>query len=695
MSWTVALYMVYRAAYCGWQIGYYSRGLDEATVQLSDRVLYIADRLPGCPAPTVRNATRLVWASGGSIDAHPATKASGVGQTYQLVVADELAFHAYGGQNYDTYRPTLSAGGQYIALSTADPDMGPYGFFHDLWGQAERGEVPYQPRFIGRWARPDQGAEWWATEQAAFAGRPEALNAAYPERPEDAFTGREGLVYGASYDSARNVAMPARTWEQCQWRAFGIDPGGGDPTAVIMLGAWLDASSIPTMTVYGEYVDKTGTATVESIAAYLGGWHRRAKIDFGVIDTAGGTVLLNSLQALGYATYPADKDRRAGIDEQAGLLASGHLTIDPACIESIAEFGGYRWAQRVDPTGRDRYDTSTPVDHHADCLVAGTLITTVDGQVPIERIRAGDLVLTRAGYRPVLAAWLASPADETWLVRFSDGTSLTGTADHPVWTEPVGWVHLSALRHGDIVSPCNRSTATTTARPDVAATGTRHGGKTAVRCTATFGNSSTGPFSPAMPSTTSITIPTTTISGTSWRSPDPNILVTTAACEPLSRSRPSWPPPIGIVPSRAVHGIKRTASAPTRHGRWCSTCASGVGKPSSPAPVDGCTSVQTVAGHATYVLGVERTGRREPVFDVMVDGHHEFYANGVLVHNCHDARRYVCRAMLAALAVMAARTGRADRKVVVTGDVDRESPEQRVLARIRRSRGVARGSQRR
>lgn len=37
----------------------------------------------------------------------------------------------------------------------------------------------------------------------------------------------------------------------------------------------------------------------------------------------------------------------------------------------------------------------------------------------------------------------------------------------------------------------------------------------------------------------------------------------------------------------------------------------------------------------------------QPVYDLTVDGQPEFFANGVLVHNCFDATRYALRALRA------------------------------------------------
>src|ERR1019366_7699836 len=71
------------------------------------------------------------------------------------------------------------------------------------------------------------------------------------------------------------------------------------------------------------------------------------------------------------------------------------------------------------------------------CLAAGTLMTTVRGAIPIEHVVIGDLVLTRAGWKPVTWSGLTNEAADTLTVEFSNGQSLTGTGNHPVWVEDV------------------------------------------------------------------------------------------------------------------------------------------------------------------------------------------------------------------------------------------------------------------
>lgn len=66
---------------------------------------------------------------------------------------------------------------------------------------------------------------------------------------------------------------------------------------------------------------------------------------------------------------------------------------------------------------------------HDDCFIKGTKIVTDKGHTPIEQIKVGDLVMTRKGYRPVVATRSKIKAIIT-----NDLLGLTGTPDHPVIT---------------------------------------------------------------------------------------------------------------------------------------------------------------------------------------------------------------------------------------------------------------------
>jgi hypothetical protein len=89
-------------------------------------------------------------------------------------------------------------------------------------------------------------------------------------------------------------------------------------------------------------------------------------------------------------------------------------------------------------------------DDHG-CLVAGTLVTTRKGDIPIEQMLEGDYVLTRDGYKRVIAAGMTQRNAEVYTVTLSNGVTLTGTGNHPIYLNNHGYISLRSLRYSDIL----------------------------------------------------------------------------------------------------------------------------------------------------------------------------------------------------------------------------------------------------
>lgn len=89
------------------------------------------------------------------------------------------------------------------------------------------------------------------------------------------------------------------------------------------------------------------------------------------------------------------------------------------------------------------------------CFVAGTRILTSKGEVPIEQIKVGDLVMTRSGYKEVLASGM------TGKKKVITKLGLTGTPNHPVFTTS-GIKRLDALSASDIIYVWKKNTSTIT-----------------------------------------------------------------------------------------------------------------------------------------------------------------------------------------------------------------------------------------
>ena len=93
------------------------------------------------------------------------------------------------------------------------------------------------------------------------------------------------------------------------------------------------------------------------------------------------------------------------------------------------------------------------------CFVAGTLVLTDDGQIPIEDIEAGDYVYAtdpetgESGYKRV-AQTFKRETDELVHVTYSGGT-ITTTPTHPFYVAQKGWTAAIELRAGDMLVTVN------------------------------------------------------------------------------------------------------------------------------------------------------------------------------------------------------------------------------------------------
>ena len=134
----------------------------------------------------------------------------------------------------------------------------------------------------------------------------------------------------------------------------------------------------------------------------------------------------------------ADKLRVVCPDVKFGIYSAGLKRRDtqaPVIIAGIQSI--YKRACELGPFDLILVD---------ECFPAGTPIATPKGPVPIERIRAGDTVLNGIGTGEVLAT-SARPASDLVTLEFSDGTTITCTAGHPVFTDR-GWIPAAAMELG-------------------------------------------------------------------------------------------------------------------------------------------------------------------------------------------------------------------------------------------------------
>lgn len=88
-------------------------------------------------------------------------------------------------------------------------------------------------------------------------------------------------------------------------------------------------------------------------------------------------------------------------------------------------------------------------DDIVDCPIAGTLIRTQRGQVPIEQVTTDDHAMTREGWRRVTKAQKTADGVSVYTLISADGHEISATGNHPIWTVNRGWVRLRGITVND------------------------------------------------------------------------------------------------------------------------------------------------------------------------------------------------------------------------------------------------------
>jgi len=338
-----------------------------------------------------------------------------------------------------------------------------------------------------------------------------------------------------------------------------------------------------------------------------------------------------------------------------------------------------------------RFPKVKPFDLVDACLVAGTLVATPDGEVPIESIVPGDFVWTRQGAKRVLNAGPTRFDAEVYELVTEDGRSVVGTGDHLVWTHECGWVPLAlaagltvSIGSWTIPSRLNTPVGAIAAipMPNSAAIGSTtcpSGQGIESTCTERSTSITSARFPRGGMFTTSMVTPSTTTPEISGPFHQGNIV------QPMGQhgqthptwngiSQPSEPwPPSGTDRQKGSNGIPTTDAHPgraepsinsnvfgvERHSRrlWLprgsalSDADTGSSRPMNqtrtPGPARSAEAGSSLndgrppAFAASLVVIVQPRGSSAVVYDLEVEDAHEFLADGVVVHNCYWSWAYL------------------------------------------------------
>lgn len=320
--------------------------------------------------------------------------------------------------------------------------------------------------------------------------------------------------------------------------------------------------------------------------------------------------------------------------------------------------------------------------NHA-CFIAGTMIRTPDGEHPIETIEPGTLVWTRSGPRVVTAAWCSGERD-LWTL-FDGVNRLTGTANHPIWTD-AGWKDLGLLTPDDMITtwastdhlklqcsagrstggtrslktdPCGSTSLPATESSSIAPSGQRyvvryHEDFISITPTATRSTTESPTCGPSPHRTTHASTWTTLDGGTLLARPSAPL-----AKQPRSgTNRPSVSNGTEVTESQRPHcgrtsiGLARSVVPRSRPRTLTRVFAVHAVMPKNGGTLDAITptsdasiarshSAETDSPNPAIarrsVAEVRAVGERALVYNITVADEHEYFANGVLVSNCDAA----------------------------------------------------------
>lgn len=195
--------------------------------------------------------------------------------------------------------------------------------------------------------------------------------------------------------------------------------------------------------------DKGKQKTDSEYADDLKEWLDGTKIKAIIVDPSAASFIAE-LRKRGYKVLKANNDVLDGIRLVGMLLNLEKIVFASSCKETIKEFASYIWDEKALERGEDK-----PVKQFDHCLTGDTLIDTVKGKIPIEKLvgKKGkvycyDVKRRKRAISTFYNVRKTRKNADIYKLTLEDGNSIKMTADHLVYTQR-GWVALKHLKATD------------------------------------------------------------------------------------------------------------------------------------------------------------------------------------------------------------------------------------------------------
>lgn len=253
----------------------------------------------------------------------------------------------------------------------------------------------------------------------------------------------EGIVYSEFVEKLHRI--PYYTPSETENKYISLDYGFRNPTGIGFFS--VDYDNVARM--YDEYYEpgKLISEISDAIKEREPNYKRILKIaDPSIFNVQrDGKSVADEFADNGIYFIPADNSVSQGINRVNELFRTNRLLIGENCINWFKEQSNYKWKEIKSGLVRNEYEEPTKKNDH--CFVAGTQIATDKGYKSIEKIKEGDYILTRAGFRRVLLTHETKNQE----VFYYPSLNLTSTSAHLVYTEK-GFKVIHNLTQSDILA---------------------------------------------------------------------------------------------------------------------------------------------------------------------------------------------------------------------------------------------------
>lgn len=340
--------------------------------------------------------------------------------------------------------------------------------------------------------------------------------------------------------------------------------------------------------------------------------------------------LIAELKISGCNIKPIEKPK---ITDSIALLQDYELIIDADSTNLIKELNNYSWHDKK---------SEVPIDDFNHCFVGSTLITTDKGLVPLKEIKEGDLVLTSKGFKRVLKKFNNGLKQVNKYTMQIDtfSVSLCSTKEHKI--KSTTWKKISELQSGMMVYQHRNSME----RILNCTQGNTIFHEAQKECTSKFGNQLTEKRQKGFIYTikTEIHGITQLITSSVLRGKNTyqftekkglkiiQSLLNTFNQKALKKQK------TGINLKKVDYGILNTERGHGKIENIKNINANNAEVNLNHDTEELLSFAITTAKLKHFDIGESWS---EEVYDIMVEDCHEYFANGILVHNCVDALRYV------------------------------------------------------